>query len=142
MIDDLVEVYGSVTQRERFAAGRLSQDELKQIARKILFRAIDAPAYQRIKDVWHTDACWHESQSDRAWPRVHFHVMEDYAGPFTERQWLTWQALEAKLKTFPGRYSIREHVGVCGRCGAEKRRLSVLVSATYYGFQLSREYAL
>jgi hypothetical protein len=159
MIDNLINQYGSESQRERHAEGRLPESELRALACALLFRSLDdLPRYRRLEP--------NDIRHEPARPRVRactgtgfknesiaqFKVDDDYRGPMSSDQWAAWTKIRNALRGFPPldlaqdvglvAHKIRRHEGECVGCGARRQRLSVLVTVQFYGLVLSREYAL
>jgi hypothetical protein len=152
MIDNLINQYGSESQRERHAEGRLPEQELRQLACVMLFRSLDLPRYRRLEpdDIRHERPCNGSGFSGES--IVRFGADDDYRGPMSAEQWASWTTLRNALRGFPPldlaqdvgvvAHKIRKHEGKCVGCGARHHRLSVLVTVQFYGLVLSREYAL
>lgn len=150
MIDSLINRFGSDSQRERHQDGRLPEQELRALACSVLFQSIDMPRFKRLDDVFHERGCTGTGFAGES--IVEFKVNDDYRGPMSTTQWESWKKIRDTLRAFPPldlaphvgvvAHKIREHHGECVACGAQKRRLSVLVTAQFFGMTLSREYAL
>ena len=148
MIADIIREHGDDLQRQRFAAGRLPEAELRDLVRSVLFRPLDD--FERFKRLEphharHTDGC--RGAADTV---VSFKTDDDYRGSLTEDQWEIWQAIAAKAQTITGRLQsgdfvstrVRAHLVECCSCGTGRTRLAAMVLVKFGTMTLSREYAL
>lgn len=150
MIDTIVQQYGTESQRERLAAGRLPEGELRDLARAILFKPLDG--FVRFRRLEYSDLKHQNSCTGSASGVASFKVEDDYKGPLTDAQWATWKMVNAAVDTLATpdliRYmdvvsiKMRWHLAECVPCGAQRHRPSALISGRFCGMALSREYAL
>jgi hypothetical protein len=144
-VQALVHEHGTESQQERFAANRLPENELRDIARALLFRPLDGfKRFRKIEpgDIRHEAPC---SGLGFSYGSIaSFKVEDNYKGPMADAEWSALKAIEAALVAIDRivTVNIRQHVGVCTGCDAERHRLSVLVTGQLCGMTLSREYAL
>lgn len=126
---------------DRYAEGLMPFDELTQHARAAVFAPLDAiPRYRKIRasEVPHGEECYS--------PHVEFGVEQD--APLGARQYDRLRVLRDAVAQLPGAtVSLREHSGICqcGDCDFGRDRVvrvGALVSVTWFGTPLSREYSL
>ena len=146
---------GSASQRERFAAGVLPEDEIRALIRAEIFAPLEGergdtfsaftsqPRYVKLKpsDVLHGDDCYGEAEDVvfeaedvvglRAAEYEHYKVLEKIAAQTVE----AGRASSVVLQQ-------RKHEATCRTCSGEATRYGVLITYTVHGEQFSREYAL
>ena len=142
---DIVKL-GSADQKERWHAGTLPEDELLSLARGVLFAPFnDIPRWQMLEpeEVHHTRDC-------RASKAVEFMVVDRVR--LTRSEWATLNRISALTivasdlaflqDVLAFEVKLRCHLARCSACHAEIDGMSALVSVSWAGRTLSREYAL
>lgn len=148
---------GTDNQRERYVAGILPEVELKQLARAELYRALDDfPRWKNLTDsaaellIRHTPHC---ASSELA-PAISF--ASQGINDLTHDQWERFKAVQRVVRTTNEthpwctakdstcRLSAKPvaHVATCTACKRQKTCVTCIVSASWAGRELSREYAL
>ena len=137
-VDAWVNEHGSHSQQERWKAGLLPQTELLSLARDEVFKPFEGLSrYRRLlrSDVRHHEACEaHEAT---------FGV--DGLEAASPEQFEVIKVLRQIIKNIPGaQLALRKHYVFCpeDQCPGSTYRASALVSATWHGHEISREYAL
>lgn len=145
--------HGTLNQRERYNAGVLPESELVQLARDQLFaRFYECKRWNNLSEHDARMLIRHKPCPGTA-PGVLFGVV-DAVMSLTHDQWESLRKLKAiaelmddhtwckaspecKLVVTP-----RLHIATCKQCGATLERTTALVSSTWAGRLLTREYAL
>lgn len=129
--------HATPTQQQRYAAGFMGKDELRNIVRDVLFAPFNECArYTRIDeaDIEHDDDCDN--------PDYRFEVTA--AQSLTDEEYGRYFAIANTAKTHGMVAEARVHRGECMRhgCPGPIVRNSVRVTAEWLGEEFSREYAL
>jgi hypothetical protein len=134
----LVREHGTPSQSERFAAGVLPEEELRDLARDAWLPAIEGvPLYATLTvgDIVHNDDCYtptHKFSSDAC------------TGPWTAQEWDVLQTVRRAYEPIGATVTPREHRGYCESecCTHVVQRYGVRATISRHGVTVSREYAL
>lgn len=125
--------HASSEEVEIFDRGLLGETRIKDLARAQLFDGIQQARYERIvdSDIEHEDEC------------SGYSVSYDTTSEF-EMTLGQYRALKRIEATAPegSTVEVRQHVAECDGCSGRVERLGALVTVTWNGYKLSREYAL
>ena len=129
--------HGTLDQCDRYEAGVLPQAELDTMLREFVFQGMaDLARYEKIRksDIEHDSDYGGEHE-------VSFSASEQ--GPLTTEQFAVLTEIQEASPT-GAEVEVRKHVGYCqdDSCPEVVRRLSALVTVTWNGRELSREFAL
>lgn len=151
----VIDTAGSAGQKDRWLNNVLPEDELKAVARSVLF--VDFEHQRRWQKMRPSDLVHHRvcptldlTGPDRE--KVTSFLTTDVEG-LTDGEWQMAQALIGKasdLSRLPEnmkaqvryRTELRSHRASCSICKAALVKPSILISVTWAGRDLSREYAL
>lgn len=115
---------------ERWEAGVLPEDELKDALREVVFAPLEI--FPRFKKLRASDF-----ENADVYSEVDYDV--ETLEAMDADEWTTYKAIE-KAAPEGSTLKARKHVAVCGEESLD--RVSVLVTVERFGFTLSREYAL
>lgn len=136
----MVELHGSATQVDRFNIGDLPEDELRNVARHVLYRPFEhLRRWVKIPNHCprsHADTLEFTTRptlaiSDDEWQDLEMirHAVTDADSVF--REWQTWGTVDSI-----------DHVGICRLCKLHVVGRAAVIRVTWAGRELTREYAL
>ena len=131
------------TALERFDERLLPMDEIKNRLRDETFAALDGcPRYHRIRSFKHGEIFDGEPCTS-AFNRVAFES-SDGVEHCTANEWARYKSIEAAVEASPHalQTTLREHTATCPDCDVSVTRRSCMVTASRFGFTMSREYDL
>ena len=139
----LIAKHGSSSQQERWGEGVLPDEEIRQIARDVIFAAITVPIRQRIMfdEIPHTPDCLADvTMSDGDVTSVD----TEKATEFSSAEWEALKALRLCLDSSEWHFDIdvRRRAVQCDVCSESVARLEARVSTTWADRVLAREYDL
>jgi hypothetical protein len=138
----LIERHGVSWLLDRFNAGALSEELLREMFRDTLFRPLlGFKRHARLRPIRHPhlDSC---SGGDVTYAAAAL------PGFTVERLDMSYLKRLGQLNAAAGcirasyEIAVRAHFGQCSACDTRERRLSALVTVFFGGFELSREYSL
>lgn len=128
----LLAEHGTQSQRERWEAGVLPGNELREVAHGVLFVPLEG--FERSKKV--LVRCPDECVQQNIYSES-----EDWSGPYTHDEWETVRALKAAAARVPGAsFGVCRKIRRCRECGEKRSMLAGRVAAQWAGRELVREY--
>lgn len=130
----LLEDHGDASQRERWEAGVLPEEELRQLAHRVLFAPLEGGQRYRGNPPRHRRGCTGPTvERDRS----------PFSGPYSPEEWARVQELRKAVAKMPGAVlTVLACSTMCPECRRHEQRLAGRVEVRWGERLLAREYVI